>query len=87
MQMMVHMEDRYGQLIALNGMAKTLGLMRRQSKICDCRPLEINNKVIDLASSLGCKVGWSVMADFPILYLQKKESTPSYLDQKEKVNK
>lgn len=57
MQLMVHMEDRYGQLIAINGMAKTLGLMRRQSKICDCRPLEINNKVIDLASSLGCKVG------------------------------
>ncbi|XP_050732779.1 43 kDa receptor-associated protein of the synapse homolog isoform X2 [Eriocheir sinensis] len=56
MQLMVHMEDRYGQLIAHNGMAKTLGLMRRQSKICDCRPLEINNKVIDLASSLGCKL-------------------------------
>ncbi|XP_064116523.1 43 kDa receptor-associated protein of the synapse isoform X2 [Macrobrachium rosenbergii] len=56
MQLMAHLEDRYGQLIALNGMAKTLGLMRRQSKICDCRPLEINNKVIDLASTLGCKL-------------------------------
>lgn len=56
MQLMMMLEDRHGQLIALNGMAKTLGLMRRQSKICDCRPLEINNKVIDLASSLGCKV-------------------------------
>lgn len=60
MQMMVHLEDRQGQLIAINGMAKTLGLMRRQSKICDCRPLEINNKVIDLASSLGCKVSQCV---------------------------
>ncbi|KAK4304016.1 hypothetical protein Pmani_024010 [Petrolisthes manimaculis] len=56
MQLMVHLEDRTGQLLALNGMAKTLGLMRRQSKICDCRPLEINNKVIDLASSLCCKL-------------------------------
>ncbi|CAL4059025.1 unnamed protein product, partial [Meganyctiphanes norvegica] len=56
MQLMKNMEDKYGQLIALNGISKTLGLMRRQSKICDCRPLDINNKVIDQASALGCKL-------------------------------
>ena len=56
MTLMVHLEDKYGHLLALNGLAKLLGLMRRQSKICDCRPLAINNKVIDMASSIGCKV-------------------------------
>ena len=59
--MMSHLEDKYGHLLALNGLAKLLGLMRRQSKICDCRPLAINNKVIDLASSIGCKVKFSIL--------------------------
>ncbi|KAL7632023.1 UNVERIFIED_CONTAM: hypothetical protein RMT77_017657 [Armadillidium vulgare] len=56
MNLMTKMEDKYGQLLALNGIAKVLGVMRRQSRICDCRPLEINNKVVDAASSIGCKL-------------------------------
>lgn len=81
MQLMMMLEDRHGQLIALNGMAKTLGLMRRQSKICDCRPLEINNKVIDLASSLGCKVSRLSFPPFPCLVgrnLTILHSSPSW---------
>ena len=56
LKLFLHMEDKYGQLLALNGVAKTLGLMRTTSKICDCKPIEINNKVIDIAQSMGCKV-------------------------------
>lgn len=56
MNFMKKMEDKFGQLMAMNGIAKVLGVMRRQSRICDCRPLEINNKVVDMASSIGCKV-------------------------------
>ncbi|GAB6029808.1 hypothetical protein CHUAL_005520 [Chamberlinius hualienensis] len=53
---MMDIGDKPGQLEVLSGMAKTLSLMTRLGRICDCKALEINDKVLEIASILGNKV-------------------------------
>uniref|UniRef100_T1J5G7 RING-type domain-containing protein n=1 Tax=Strigamia maritima TaxID=126957 RepID=T1J5G7_STRMM len=50
------MDDRLGQAQVLMGMAKTMTAMKRQSSVCDCKALEINNKALEISTALGNKL-------------------------------
>lgn len=50
------MGDRLCQIEAMDGAAKCLEILRIQQKICNCRPLEFNNKLLETASKVGAKV-------------------------------
>ncbi|EDW10908.1 43 kDa receptor-associated protein of the synapse homolog isoform X1 [Drosophila mojavensis] len=48
--------DRMGQMEAMDGAARCLETLRLQSKICNCRPLEFNTRLLEVASSIGAKL-------------------------------
>ncbi|KAH8376048.1 hypothetical protein KR093_010968 [Drosophila rubida] len=48
--------DRMAQMEAMDGAARCLETLRLQSKICNCRPLEFNTRLLEVASSIGAKV-------------------------------
>ncbi|XP_059481910.1 43 kDa receptor-associated protein of the synapse homolog [Neocloeon triangulifer] len=48
--------DRLSQMETMEGMAKCLEALRLQRRICNCRPLEFNSKLLELASSIGAKL-------------------------------
>lgn len=50
------MGDRLCQMEAMDGVAKCLEILRNQQKICNCRPLEFNNKLLETANQVGAKV-------------------------------
>ncbi|XP_065211867.1 43 kDa receptor-associated protein of the synapse homolog isoform X2 [Planococcus citri] len=50
------MGDRLCQIEAMDGAAKCLEVLRAQRKICNCRPLEFNNKLLQTASRIGAKL-------------------------------
>lgn len=50
------MGDRLCQIEAMDGAAKCLEILRLRQKICCCRPLEFNNKLLETASKVGAKV-------------------------------
>jgi len=52
--------DRMAQMEAMDGAARCLETLRLQSKICNCRPLEFNTRLLEVASSIGAKVGGSL---------------------------
>ena len=57
------MGDRLCQMEAMDGAARCLEALRLQQKICNCRPLEFNTRLLEVASSIGAKVsrvscGW-----------------------------
>ncbi|XP_034112094.1 43 kDa receptor-associated protein of the synapse homolog [Drosophila albomicans] len=47
--------DRMAQMEAMDGAARCLETLRLQSKICNCRPLEFNTRLLEVASSIGAK--------------------------------
>lgn len=47
--------DRIAQMEAMDGIAACLELLRLQNKICNCRPLEFNTRLLEVASSIGAK--------------------------------
>lgn len=50
------MGDRLSQMQAMDGAAKCLEALRLQQKICNCRPLEFNTRLLELATAVGAKV-------------------------------
>lgn len=50
------MGDRMAQMEAMDGTARCLETLRLQQKICNCRPLEFNTRLLEVASSIGAKV-------------------------------
>ncbi|XP_017062767.1 43 kDa receptor-associated protein of the synapse isoform X2 [Drosophila eugracilis] len=47
--------DRMSQMEAMDGAARCLETLRVQNKICNCRPLEFNTRLLEVASSIGAK--------------------------------
>ncbi|KAK7863504.1 hypothetical protein R5R35_009059 [Gryllus longicercus] len=50
------MGDRLCQMEAMDGAARCLEALRLQQKICNCRPLEFNTRLLEVASSVGAKL-------------------------------
>ncbi|KAG4075266.1 hypothetical protein HA402_003057 [Bradysia odoriphaga] len=48
--------DRMAQMEAMDGAARCLEALRTQQKICNCRPLEFNTRLLEVASSVGAKL-------------------------------
>ncbi|XP_032290141.1 uncharacterized protein [Drosophila virilis] len=48
--------DRMAQMEAMDGAARCLETLRLQNKICNCRPLEFNTRLLEVASSIGAKL-------------------------------
>ncbi|XP_026470476.1 LOW QUALITY PROTEIN: 43 kDa receptor-associated protein of the synapse homolog [Ctenocephalides felis] len=48
--------DRLAQMQAMDGAARCLEALRLQNKICNCRPLEFNTRLLEVASSVGAKL-------------------------------
>lgn len=48
--------DRMAQMEAMDGQARCLETLRVQQKICNCRPLEFNTRLLEVASSVGAKL-------------------------------
>ncbi|XP_014242896.1 43 kDa receptor-associated protein of the synapse homolog [Cimex lectularius] len=51
-----HMGDRLCQMEAMDGAARCLETLRLQHKICNCRPLEFNTKLLEVAMTIGAKL-------------------------------
>lgn len=49
--------DRLAQMEAMDGAARCLDELRLQGRICNCRPLEFNTRLLEVATSVGSKVG------------------------------
>ncbi|XP_003707855.1 43 kDa receptor-associated protein of the synapse homolog [Megachile rotundata] len=47
--------DRLCQMEAMDGAARCLEALRLQHKICNCRPLEFNTRLLEVAGSVGAK--------------------------------
>ncbi|XP_018407333.1 PREDICTED: 43 kDa receptor-associated protein of the synapse homolog [Cyphomyrmex costatus] len=47
--------DRVCQMEAMDGAARCLEALRLQHKICNCRPLEFNTRLLEVAGSVGAK--------------------------------
>lgn len=50
------MGDRVAQMESMDGAARCLEALRLQHKICNCRPLEFNTRLLEVASSVGAKL-------------------------------
>ncbi|XP_021935109.1 43 kDa receptor-associated protein of the synapse homolog isoform X1 [Zootermopsis nevadensis] len=50
------MGDRLCQMEAMDGVARCLEALRLQQKICNCRPLEFNTRLLEVATSVGAKL-------------------------------
>lgn len=50
------MGDRVIQMESMDGAARCLEILRLQHKTCNCRPLEFNSRLLEVASSVGAKV-------------------------------
>lgn len=50
------MGDRVIQMESMDGAARCLEALRIQHKICNCRPLEFNTRLLEVAKSIGAKV-------------------------------
>nr|XP_022909904.1 43 kDa receptor-associated protein of the synapse homolog [Onthophagus taurus] len=50
------MGDRVIQMESMDGAARCLEALRLQKKICNCRPLEFNTRLLEVASSVGAKL-------------------------------
>lgn len=48
--------DRLAQMEAMDGAARCLEVLRIQGRICNCRPLEFNTRLLEVATSVGAKV-------------------------------
>lgn len=48
--------DRLCQMEAMDGVARCFEALRLQHKICNCRPLEFNTRLLEVAGSVGAKV-------------------------------
>ncbi|KAG5314120.1 RAPSN protein, partial [Acromyrmex insinuator] len=48
--------DRLCQMEAMDGAARCLEALRLQHKICNCRPLEFNTRLLEVAGSVGAKL-------------------------------
>lgn len=52
--------DRLCQMEAMDGAARCLEALRLQHKICNCRPLEFNTRLLEVAGSVGAKVTFAL---------------------------
>ncbi|XP_046659262.1 43 kDa receptor-associated protein of the synapse homolog [Homalodisca vitripennis] len=50
------MGDRLCQMEAMDGAARCLEALRLQQKICNCRPLEFNTRLLEVAIAIGAKL-------------------------------
>ncbi|XP_046822209.1 43 kDa receptor-associated protein of the synapse homolog isoform X6 [Vespa crabro] len=48
--------DRLCQMEAMDGVARCFEALRLQHKICNCRPLEFNTRLLEVAGSVGAKL-------------------------------
>ncbi|CAH4032345.1 unnamed protein product [Pieris brassicae] len=48
--------DRLAQMEAMDGAARCLEALRVQGRICNCRPLEFNTRLLEVATSVGSKM-------------------------------
>lgn len=48
--------DRLAQMEGMDGAARCLEALRLQGRICNCRPLEFNTRLLEVATSVGAKV-------------------------------
>jgi hypothetical protein len=59
------MGDRVIQMESMDGAARCLEALRLQHKICNCRPLEFNTRLLEVASSVGAKVSFPQAPPLP----------------------
>ncbi|XP_041971150.1 43 kDa receptor-associated protein of the synapse homolog [Aricia agestis] len=50
------LEDRLAQMEAMDGAARCLEALRVQGRICNCRPLEFNRRLLEVATSVGSQM-------------------------------
>lgn len=50
------MGDRVIQMESMDGAARCLEALRIQKRICNCKPLEFNTRLLEVASSVGAKL-------------------------------
>lgn len=50
------MGDRVAQMESMDGAARCLESLRVQQKICNCRPLEFNKRLLQVCKSVGAKL-------------------------------
>ncbi|CAH0766542.1 unnamed protein product [Bemisia tabaci] len=50
------MGDRLCHVEAMDGAARCLETLRLQQKICNCRPLELNTRLLEIATAIGAKL-------------------------------
>ncbi|CAG9131738.1 hypothetical protein JYU34_021730 [Plutella xylostella] len=48
--------DRLAQMEGMDGAARCLEALRLQGRICNCRPLEFNTRLLEVATSVGAKM-------------------------------
>lgn len=48
--------DRMGQMEAMDGAARCLEILRTEKKICNCRPLEFNTRLLEVANTINSKL-------------------------------
>lgn len=63
------MGDKLCQIEAMDGAAKCLEILRIQQKICNCRPLEFNNKLLQTAIKVGAKVNKTINNNYYNIFL------------------
>lgn len=56
--------DRLAQMEAMDGAARCLEALRLQGRICNCRPLEFNTRLLEVATSVGAKVNLCAIIRF-----------------------
>lgn len=61
--------DRLCQMEAMDGAARCLEAWRLQHTICNCRPLEFNTRLLEVAGSVGAKVS---INQFPYIIWKNK---------------
>lgn len=65
--------DRLCQMEAMDGAARCLEALRLQHKICNCRPLEFNTRLLEVAGSVGAKVNCQCRFVLLIVHREKKK--------------
>lgn len=53
---------------AMDGAARCLEALRLQQKICNCRPLEFNIRLLEVATAIGAKVRNTPLLDSRFFY-------------------
>jgi len=83
--------DRLCQMEAMDGAARCLEALRLQHKICNCRPLEFNTRLLEVAGSVGAKVNCQyrsrIVTHVRFIYFMWNKEKERYKGREEKSEK